>query len=57
MKEATALPVKRITDFDGEWVAVLRAARDESNAASIAQATHAGPLPAHALRARVLSLA
>lgn len=39
-----------------EWVAVLRVARDESNAESIAQVTHAGPLPAHALRARVLSL-
>lgn len=39
-----------------EWVAVLRLARDRSNTASIAQATHAGPLPAHALRARILSL-
>lgn len=39
-----------------EWVAVLRLARDPSKAANIAQVTHAGPLPAHALRARVLTL-
>lgn len=39
-----------------EWAAVLRIARDQSNATSIAQVTHAGPLPAHALRALVLSL-
>lgn len=39
-----------------EWVAVLRIARDPSKVTGIAQVTHAGPLAAHALRARVLSL-
>lgn len=39
-----------------EWVAVLRVARDPSNATSIAQVTHVGPLPSHALRSRVLTL-
>jgi hypothetical protein len=39
-----------------EWCDVLRVARDPSKAASIAHVTNAGPLPAHALRSRVLSL-
>ncbi len=39
-----------------EWVVVLRVARDPSNATRLSQVTHARPLAAHALRARVLSI-
>ena len=37
-----------------EWISVLRTARIKSNSEAIERATDAGPLPAHALRRRVL---
>ncbi len=37
-----------------EWIAVLRIARKPGNAATVEQATNAGPLMAHDLRRRII---